>query len=107
MVVDLQHLEEVCRSEVNPIFNTLLKNVLYAEFRGGSESVSGFLRDGYSWERVGVGAASNAQNYIKRLDLVRQVMHPERHEFIVLFEFCMCRRMMQAAKRTSTFHRQT
>ena len=62
MVVDLQHLEAVSRSDINPIFDTLLKNVLYAQFRNGSESVSGFLRDGYSHERVGVGNANNAEN---------------------------------------------
>ena len=88
-MVDLQHLEAVSRSEHNPRLNTLLKNVLYSDFRTGAKSVSGMLRDLYSHERINISSLSNGRDYIKQLDLVRQVMNPSHAEFVDLMRFCL------------------
>ena len=85
----MQHLEAVSRSEHSPRLNTLLKNVLYSNFRSGSESIKGFLEDKFSVGRINTGRIHTADGYIHQLELVRQVKNPSNEEFVAILDFCM------------------
>ena len=87
-MVDMQHLEIVTRA-ANQHLDVLCKNVLYSNFRSGSRSVSGMLRDPDSWRRIGQLGRLNARGYVEQLDLVRQVLNPPKHEWVALAFFCM------------------
>ena len=85
----MQHLEIVTRARANQHLDVLCKNVLYSNFRSGSRSVSGMLRDPDSWRRIGQLGRLNARGYVEQLDLVRQVLNPPKHEWVAIAFFCM------------------
>ena len=102
----MQHLEEVARSDMNPTFDVLLKNILYGRYQDQDQSVSGVLAHKNNvYKRA---PASTAKAFIEQIEMVRQFMHPALSEFVSMFEYLVevTHQMVEEAWRRGYFSEQ-